>query len=236
MGKLKEKAIATTLLLTSLVVTNATVSNAIAESRPDYESLISKTASQFFAIVRQMETEGGPLGLKATVDDTGTETSASNGIDCHMIKNTEYGTVGMLAASIYGAKTSTGFGSVKTTTNNVTGVYQMGTKSNEKNEYVAGILGTATSVYVTNIKNADPKYWNNYTDSKDSYKPGDGTKAEISWARDNSWVSSSYPVFARQYQQGVFDCYGEDGEADRGDVYEYRHYSSRAVVVCGAGL
>lgn len=230
MKKLKEKLITTVALATISISFGATLSHAVPESRPDQASLVNRTASDFFALIRTMEASGGPLGLNATIDDAGNETSDSNNIDAHMIKNTEYGTVAMLAASVYGAKNSTGVGrTVATTTNNATGVYQMGTSKNgDKYEYVAGILGTSTSANIKNIKNAPSKYWNNYTTERSSYKPGDGMKPEISWAPDDYWVSSSYPVFQRGGNYGgVFD-YGSIGASSS--------YSSRAVVVCGAGL
>ena len=103
----------------------------------------------------------------------------------------------------------------------------MGTSQNgDKSEYVAGILGDTSSSYLKNIKNAPQKYWNNYTLDQIS-KPGDGT-LEISWGT-TSWLSASYPVFYRRSGGGVFyaDSYYGYGV---GDV------SSRAVVVCGAGL
>ena len=231
MEKLKEKLITTVALATISISFGATLSHAVPESRPDQASLVNRTASDFFALIRTMEASGGPLGLNATIDDAGNETSDSNNIDAHMIKNTEYGTVAMLAASVYGAKNSTGVGStVATTTNNATGVYQMGTSKNgDKYEYVAGILGTSTSANIKNIKNAPSKYWNNYTTERSSYKPGDGMKPEISWAPNDYWVSSSYPVFGRLSSSGVFSYSSGSGNADG-------YNSSRAVVVCGAGL
>ena len=142
-----------------------------------------------------------------------------------MIKNTEYGTVGMLAASVYGSKSSSG-NKNGTTTGNATGVYQMGTGANgDKDEYVAGILGDTSSSYLKNIKNAPQKYWNNYTLDKIS-KPGDGT-LEISWGTTSS-LSARHPVFYRSSSSGVFITRSSSG-AGIGD-------SSRAVVVCGAGL
>lgn len=231
MKNLKEKIITTVALATISMSFGATLSYAVLESRSDQASLVNKTASEFFALIRKMETSGGPLGLNATIDDAGNETSSSNNIDVHMIKNTEYGTVGMLAASIYGAKNSEGVGSsVATTTNNATGVYQMGTNAGgDEYEYVAGILGTSTSSNLTNIKNAPSKYWNNYTTDKNSYKPGDGMRTEISWAPYNYWISSSSSVFLRNRHSGVFAYGSLSGE-------RYGNGSSRAVVVCGAGL
>ena len=227
MKKLRKKIIAILLISSMITLFKANTSNAVVESRPDAASLVSKTASEFFALIRKMETADGPMGLNATVDDQGNETTPSNNIDAHMIKNTEYGTVGMLAASVYGANKSTGLKN-DTTTGNATGVYQMGTGNNDKVEYVAGIYGESTLSYITNIKNAPQKYWDNYNGpSLKLPKPGDGT-LEISWGYTN-WVSSSYPVFVRSTSNGVFNYSTYDGNSGSS-------ISSRAVVVCGVGL
>lgn len=223
---MKKKIIATFIIASILITAQTNLVQAVLESRPDNASLVNKTASEFFALIRQMETAGGPMGLNATVDDAGNETSSSNNIDVHMIKNTEYGTVGMLAASVYGAKTSRGY-SNGTTTGNATGVYQMGTGTNgDKTEYVAGIYGESTSSYIKNIKNAPPKYWNNYTLDK-VFKPGDGT-LEIGWGT-TYWVTASFPVFYRSSSLGVFYTNTMHGDGDSS-------FSSRAVVMSGAGL
>lgn len=230
MKKFKNKIIATSVLAIIMTAFNVNISNAVLESRPDSASLVEKSASEFFALIRQMETADGPLGLNASISDDGTETSSSNNIDVHMIKNTEYGTVGMLAASVYGAKTSNGV-SNGTTTGNATGVYQMGTSANgDKAEYVAGILGDTSSSYLKNIKNAPQKYWNNYT-SEHIAKTGDGT-LEIKWSI-TSWLTASYSVFYRSNSGGVFySYYGTPTANGNGSG----RYSSRAVVVSGAGL
>ena len=232
MKKLRKKIIAILLISSMITLFKANTSNAVVESRPDSASLVNKTASEFFALIRKMETADGPMGLNATVDDQGNETTPSNNIDAHMIKNTEYGTVGMLAASIYGANTSGGYsyGSYRNTTGNATGVYQMGAIEEDNFEYVAGIYGESTSSRLTNIKNAPQKYWDNYTEAK-LPKPGDGT-LEISWG-STRWISSYVPVFNRNIidyrTSGVFHYSTSDGSGSY-------NYSSRAVVVSGVGL
>ena len=229
MKKFKNKIIATSVVAIIMTAFNVNISNAVLESRPDSVSLVNKIPSDFFSLIRQMETSDGPLGLNATVSDDGTETSSSNNIDVHMIKNTEYGTVGMLAASVYGTKNGKGV-SNGTTTGNATGVYQMGTGVNgDKHEFVAGILGDTSSSKLKNIKNAPQKYWNNYTLDKIS-KPGDGT-LEISWY-STSWVTANYPVFGRSYDYSVFGANYNYGNV----TVSNSMYSSRAVVVSGAGL
>lgn len=233
MKKLKNKIIATSVVAIIMTAFNVNISNAVLESRPDSASLVNKSASDFFALIRQMETANGPLGLNAIVSDDGTETSSSNNIDVHMIKNTEYGTVGMLAASVYGARNGNGYaGNPNTTTGNATGVYQMGGNQPEsKSEYVAGILGDSSSTYIKNIKNSPQKYWNNYT-LEQIPKTGDGT-LEISWSF-NSWLTAQRPIFScgRHTSWGVvFDSFGSYGNKN-----EESNISSRAVVVSGTGL
>lgn len=227
MRKVKNKIITTLLICTSIITLKTTISEAVLESRPDSASLVNKSASEFFALIRRMETSEGPLGLNAVVTEVGTETSNSNNIDVHMIKNTEYGTVGMLAASIYGAKKSEGV-SNGTTTGNATGVYQMGTdKNGDRDEYVAGIHEDSPLTSVQNIKNASKKYRDDYTISKVP-KPGDGT-IEISWGTNIGWLTPTVPVFRRYRRNGVFDTDNSIGNAGT-------NYSSRAVVVSGVGI
>ena len=97
------------LLIAMLAIIFPTVSSANLQSRPGVKSLKYKTASEYFLLCRQMETSSGPLGLNATIEvknidnkEQVVETTDPNGIDVHMIKNTEYGTAAMLSASAYG--------------------------------------------------------------------------------------------------------------------------------------
>ena len=52
--------------------------------------------------VRKMEELGGAMGLGETINDNLTSSGASNNIDVHMQKNTEYGALAILSASSYG--------------------------------------------------------------------------------------------------------------------------------------
>lgn len=211
-------------LATYIMLTGTAHANV--QSRPDNTRLTNKTAGQFFTLIRKMETEGGPMGLSATIDDSGNETSSSNNIDAHMIKNTEWGAAVMLMDSAYGSKIS-GSSSTATTTGNASGVYQMFSGY----EYVAGIYSTSlssTSNLIT-IKNAPAKYWNDYQSGNSI--TGDATKETPCWkgAPSDLFVSESYRVFIRG-NSGAFNS----------DYYHYNNpynfYGSRAVVVCGAGF
>ena len=68
-------------------------------------TLYNKTVSYFFELIRQMETITGTLGVSSNIDTTTGLDSTGNGIDCHLEKNTEYGTITLLAASEYGNAT-----------------------------------------------------------------------------------------------------------------------------------
>lgn len=210
--------LATYIMLTGTVHANV-------QSRPDNTRLTNKSAGQFFTLIRKMETTDGPMGLSATIDDSGNETSSSNNIDAHMIKNTEWGAAVMLMDSAYGLKIS-GSSSTATTTGNASGVYQMFSGY----EYVAGIYSTSTSTTSewSTIKNAPAKYWNDYQSGNSI--TGDATKETPKWGGGSQayFVSANLPVFSRGDSGAFFynNYYG----------YAYSYIGSRAVVVCGAGL
>ena len=194
------------LLMVILILVFPTASNASLQSRPDATSLVSKTASEFFLLCRQMETSSGPLGLNATIevqDDKVVETSNSNGIDVHMIKNTEYGTAAMLAASAYG--NCPGPSITASTTKNESGIMQM---AGGESEYVAGIYNKS-NFWNTYIYNADARYKNVYESNvaADAYIPGDATYETSNWKGTSrgTFVSSSSPVFGdRGGYYGIF--------------------------------
>ena len=89
------------VLMAIIMTTNV---HAALQSRPGVNAKVKTTASDFFKLMREMESVGGSFGLNATFAEnvsTGEyeETSESNNIDTHMCKNTEWGTVAMLSAS-----------------------------------------------------------------------------------------------------------------------------------------
>lgn len=233
------------LLVASLLTLMFPIScNASLQSRPNVSSLVSKTASEFFRLCREMETSSGPMGLNATIttdEVTGkvNETSGSNGIDVHMIKNTEYGAAALLSASAYG-DCPNGYsvsGTSDSTTKNKSGIMQM---ASGKYEYVAGILNqeqitnsNAKGNYLKSIIASDNKYKNVYNStemSAESDIDGDATYETQRWrgASSANWLSAYSPVFYRS-DFGVFLFNGSDGSANS-------NYGSRAAVVCGAGL
>ena len=192
-------------------------------------SLYFKEVSYFFELIRAMETPTGTLGKNSNINTTTYIDSSGNGIDCHLEKNTEYGTITLLAASEYGNaistdSTSTGLGS--------TGVFQM---NNGKYEYVANTYSSekngtpTTDTYNGALTRADSRYVNRYYGSKHSIT-GDGLIETDGWGGNTSFVSSDYPVFKR----GASNLFTYENSRWYGWDSSYK--AARAVVVCGAGL
>ena len=204
------------------------------------DTLYERTVSYFFELIRAMETPTGTLGVPSSINTTNyldsyTDTKGNtNGIDCHLEKNTEYGTITLLAASQFGNPTSTDTAS---TGLGATGVFQM---SNGKYEYVANTWSSAengtptTNNYNRALTNADSRYVNKYYGTKDDFTTrgyvikGDGLIQTDGWGGSSSFVGSSDPVFAR----GPYGFFGYDNFGG----YASSYGGARAVVVCGAGL
>lgn len=225
MRKFNRKIITMLILLAIIILPNT--ANAALQANKGGTSLVETTAADFFKAIRQMETTNGTLGTASEIDTAGGTylDTTLNGIDCHMAKNTEWGTAAMLAASVYGtAPTGT---SDASTTGNETGIYQM---ADSKYEYVAGIYSKDS--YANNleiIKTADARYRNLYTSSTSI--AGDATLETKGWygASNADFVTSNKPISARS-SGSLFGCYNYYMGLSRYD------YTSRAVVVCGAEL
>lgn len=188
------------------------------------------TADQFYLLIRQMESNTGPMGLSATIDSTtGEETSFSNNIDTHIIKDTEWGAMAMLMDSDYGSKQAgSGTWEISSSTGNATGVYEIFSGW----EVTSGI---PTDNYVesycsaSKIRNAESKYKNDYNERnyigsiKDIYywKNGGGGHS----------VSYGYSALYAFGGNGAFSTCFSNGN------YHYRYCSnaitSRAAVTCG---
>ena len=232
-----------------LAITTLTNVHAVLQSRDGVDVLKNTTVSDFFKKSREMEAVGGILGLNATFAENATtgeyeETSASNSIDPHMCKNTEWGAVAMLSASNYGAgngkvsssynSTSKTYGVIASTTGNMSGVFGMRSGA-ASHEYVAGgIISRMNSSYTKYLINAHSRYVDSYADGSSSsdftrYIPGDATYETKTFSGGGGlFVYSSYPVFHRG-GSGVFSSnsyYGDPGSA----------CSSRVAVWVGTGL
>lgn len=145
-------------------------SKAVLQANPNTNGTKVDTAENWLLTVRNMEKKNQAMGLEETIDSsTKKATSESNGIDVHMIKSTEWGSVAILSASGYGNSKWLQNSEIKSTTGNKSGVYFPLTKVGE---WVAG-NGYALS--------ADKKYWDAYTadDGRKSARCGDaiGTSA-----------------------------------------------------------
>lgn len=195
------------------------------QSKPGATVLVNTTADQFFEGCRNMETRGGVLGLSETLETTTYKGTSNNGIDVHMALNTEWGTVALLTDSAYGiGKDISGTNNTKTSTGNATGVYNL---ANGTVEYVASTYSGASYQYNTKLRSADARYFNSY--SSNTSKAGDALNC-ANWlsATNASWTNNYYPIFLRGSNGlfGFFYLVSTSGGSG----------SSRAVVVCGAGL
>lgn len=194
------------------------------------------TANNHFVAIRNMES--GVLNKTMTLETPSYKDTSGNGIDCHMAKNTEWGTAAMLAVSAYGGNPSA---KDDTTTKNLSGIYYMvggsGFYSNTNNryEYVAGIHSDGSNSSMTTIKAADQRYYDSYTDSSSSYHKGDATR-ELGWIISGNWVSSSKPVFYWGYDSYKFGFSCDSGWNSGYGSSSQCSYGARAVVVCGEGL
>lgn len=186
------------------------------------KSINGVSAGKYFAIIRRMETANGTLGKKAVLNDNYIDTT-ENGIDSHMALNTEIGTAVILTISEYGCKPTS---SMDTTTGNESGIYQLGYGYAE---YTSGICTESTRDTIKEIKDADSRYYNNYTPEKSI--AGDRMGLFVSYI---SYPDTDYPVTYIDYNGSLkSDTSSTTGDGKFGNG---RTISSRAVVVCGQGL
>ena len=218
MVKMKKKKLMMVIMALMLIITAK--STYAMQSRPDGTSKTNVYANYFFTEIRKMEST--VLGLPTNFDTTTWLDSSGNGVDVHMAKNTEWGTAAMLSASAYG--TAPSGQSSATTTGNETGVYQM---ADGMWEYVAGIWDVSNG-YMSNIRGANSRYYDLYTNQTSI--SGDATTETAGWKGSSysTFINSGYPVFLRS-GGALFGYYLNGGNS-------YSAYSSRSVLVVGAGL
>lgn len=223
---IKSKKIMSMMIIAVLVIIGAPhLSQAGLQANKGGTSLVDVTANVFFQEIRKMETQYGTLGKNAILDTVTYLDSTKNGIDSHMILNTEYGTIAILTKSKYGQDSSS---SNDTTTGNESGVFRLGGYGSVY-ENVAGIY-TSTNEYTNIIGSADARYYNKY-DSEIS-KPGDAMGIFTRWKH---YPSSSRPILRRGTW---FDMCNSEVDEGKGRFYSdsYRYVGTRAVVVCGTGI
>ena len=237
MKKLKLIAVLMAILMTTNV-------HAALQSRPGGTPLYDGSANGYFEGFRDMEKEGGPLGLRATFETNSSksyiETSTSNNIDSHMCKNSEWGAVAMLSASDYGAgngkvnysydSTTKIYNLSASTTGNLTGVFGMYSAMLNLQWVAGGIKSSLVSNYDANsIGNAPVRYVDFYQDGQsdvynDRFLPGDATYETLSFygVKNSTFVyGSNYFLFARG-RNGIFNFKAHD-------AYEYSKSSGYKV-------
>ena len=200
-----------------------------------YNSTNKKTSTDWMTQIRNMEKGGEAMGLNETFNSDLTASSASNGIDVHMMKSTEYGAIAILGASGYGSSSKLN-SSMQTTTGNKTGVYFSGNNY----EIVAGglkgyVFSGVNSKYY-DAYNSNNSNTNDYDTNKNNAKIGDalGDRTTTNpgcsgWheASTGKWVNRNAPYFVRGGYYGLFyfDNFGAS----------YTFWG-RGVAVVGAGL
>ena len=230
MKKTKSKILFVILIIWMLILLNSTQVSAVLQSNGGASA--TKDIDGWILAIRGMEAQGGTLGLNEKINSTGllhTTESGSNGLDCHMEKNTEYGAMVLLSASSYGNPNKIESG--HTTTGNSTGVVM-----NINKEWVAagaGLKGTKVFRY------ADARYINNDygTTAGGKYHIGDAM-AQSQWHGDfkSTWLTyMDYSGFLRAYSSNIFSYYGK-GTATSDDAKYTKPWASRAVIVIGDGL
>ena len=227
MKKISIKKLLIVIIIALTFILHTTVFAVGGQANGTSDSLYDKTVNYFFELIRSMESQTGTLGKKAEINTTNYVDTSENGIDCHLEKNTEYGTITILAASAYGNKTSND--TVSTGANN-SGVFQM---SNGKYEFVANTLEVSGTRYSNSynmaLYNADARYVDKYTSTTPYSIPGDGIIETDGWGGSTGFVTTGIPVFDRGHG-GLFGYYGNN----YGGANSVR--GARAVVVCGPGL
>lgn len=218
-------------------------SEAAYQSRPNFSALVNTTSNDFFKNIRMMESADGPMGLSATFETSSTEvkeTSSSNNIDVHMIKNSEWGAAVLLASSGYGAGSDNNAGTWTTGPNNYTGIYGMG---NGNWEYTASFCKQGGS----NVTGAA-----SYNSILHHYQ---GTKYVDQYVNKNNQATADYDTFTVIKGDAIIDVMGlHSGNKDlvtsdgpvftrgRNGVFAFSrnnggsYLTSRGVAVCGAGL
>ena len=175
------------------------------EVKPDAASLRSITISDMFTACRNMESNTSKYGF------------STKGVDTHLMKNVEWGSVAYLAQSSYGKNSEvtinssssylTGNGAyasnqAESTTGNIYGIYDM---SGGAWEYVAAYVNNGNSnltTYGNSLYTADAKYKDVYTSNGDT-RTGNYSSAS-SHKGDAVYETSSSGDGSPNYQQSWY--------------------------------
>ncbi len=243
MKKIKILAITCALIMTTNV-------HAALQSRPGVYVKNYLTPSEFFKQIREMETSNGALGLNSMFEEDATtkeykETTQTNNIDSHMIKNTEWGAAVMLSASDYGAgvgnvvnsysHSTMLYGDTSSTTGNKSGIYGLNIGPTQHEFVAGGIIEKMTENLFGYLISAPNRYVDKYASSDDSTDStrfifGDATYETNSFKayKGDSYVYNNYPLFTR----GSADIF--EFSVTKGEAQAYN--STRACVWVGDGI
>ena len=219
--KIKAKLVTLIIMLAMVVCLPVSNVKAALQANPNTHYKKMDAIGNWMVNIRNMEKEGQAMGLSEELNTDYTSKS-SNGIDVHMMKSTEYGAIAILSASGYGNSKTLQESSVKTTTENKTGVYFSGADW----EWVAG-GGSGNPV-----ANMNSKYYDKYGSTIATAKVGDalGDK-NVTNKGCRGWHGASYSGWAGSY------CFVRgDGGLFSFDYGGGSSYYGRGVAVCGAGL
>ena len=100
--KTKVKLLALAIMLVTMTLMPVGQVKAALQANPNTQYKKKDSATNWISNFRKMETAGGAMGLKETLNTDLTSSSGSNGIDVHMMRTTEYGAIAILSASGYG--------------------------------------------------------------------------------------------------------------------------------------
>lgn len=216
------------ILLTMIMLIGE--SKASLQANPNTHNKKSDTIDNWMRNIRNMEKPGESMGLNETLNEDLTSSSASNNIDVHFMRSTEYGAIAILSASGYGNSKTLQESEIKTTTGNKTGLYFSGTNW----EWVAGGHGSIPAV-------ANERYYDTYIDEeKITARIGDALGDAINinpgcqrWHNASAayWNGYNNRYFIRG-NGGLFSFGNIHGDP----IYEIRSACARAVIANGEGL
>ena len=249
--KNKKILIKTIILILLLTLLSYTKVNAAA-LQSNTNNPVTKNRNTWMTEIRKMESLNGTLGLEETQNSnlTPTTESGSNNLDIHMQKNTEYGAMAILSASVYGKNGK--INKNETTTGNKTGVVIP-----YNNEWTAAQY---TEWY--GQSSYDNRYINYYTVTTDENKNGDAYLETKGWhsttyvrvVNDSSSGVNPYKPVCYNHTGGIVRCLntgifafnnqgtswsyiGNDRNAEYNSTAEIGSpYTTRAVIVNGQGI
>lgn len=225
------------IIITIVIIATGNTVYANFQSRPGTNIYYTGSADTHFVNIRKMESASGSLGLSATIDANGNETSASNNIDAHMMKQTEFGIVVTHINSQYGVKyanitkrsdrsdTVNDYTKAYSTTLNMSGIMGIGSyynyslsSTNNRYLFVASASALQSNLSNTTVfKTVKSRYINLYSTTK---KSGDG----VEYFNNDIFNSTAISIFSGTSYMSSYKS------------SSYYNNSSYAVIVNGIGV